>query len=215
MQKKNLFIMPTVGCSRVSVSGSAVGRRNLSSWDETNSRGITLVELAIVISVIATVAMALAFSYTDWIGKYKVEKVTKELYADLMNVRHMAMTRKYDFFADFNFPAPPAGHGTYRIAEDTDGDGEGDDDADGVIDAGGHTFLSPKAVEYAISNNFDKILRFDKRGIAQPGGTLCFFTDKDPDYDCIVISRTRINMGKLTRQQDNGGICNSENCATK
>jgi hypothetical protein len=42
---------------------------------------------------------------------------------------------------NFNFPSSPAGDGTYRIAEDIDEDAEGDNDADGVIDVAGHTFL--------------------------------------------------------------------------
>ena len=118
---------------------------------------------------------------------------------------------------------PPAGAGTYRLAEDTDDDGEGDDDADGKIDAAGHTFLSsfPKTVEYAIETNFeDKIINFDRRGFVQPrgqalGGTICLFTDNAPDYDCIVISQTRINIGKLSKQPNDGGVCNSGNCDIK
>ena len=223
MHKKDLFRMLTVGCLRVFVSGGATGSLNIAPREEMNNRGVTLVELIVVISVIASLAIALGFSYVDWMGKYKVEKATKELYADLMNVRSMAMTRNCDHFVDFNFPAPPAGHGTYRIAEDTDDDGEGDDDSDGIIDAAGHTFLPPfpKTVEYTIENNFeDKIINFEKRGIVQPrgqaaGGTICFFTDNDPDYDCIVISQTRIIMGKLNKQQSNGGECKADNCDTK
>jgi type II secretory pathway pseudopilin PulG len=215
MQKK---IFSTAGCVRMVVSGSA--RREAGAPKVMNNSGITLVELIGVISVIATLAAALGFSYVDWIGKYKVEKATKELYVDLMNVRCMAMTRNCDHFADFNFPAPPAGYGTYRIAEDTDEDDEGDADEDGIIDAGVHTFFSsfPKTVEYPITNNFTgKIINFDKRGIIQPrgqsfGGTICFFTDNDPDYDCIVISQTRIIMGKLI---SNTVECKAENCVKK
>ena len=209
MHKKDHFRILTVGCLRVLLSGGAAGaiRQNILLKEKRNNRGVTLLELIVVISVVGILASVLGFSYVDWMGKYKVEKATKELYADLMNVRCMAMMRNSNHFVDFNFPAPPAGYGTYRIAEDTNGDCEGDDNADGIIDASGHTFLPsfPKTVEYPITNNFiGRIINFDKRGIVQPrgkalGGTICFFTDKDPDYDCIVISPTRIIMGKLTQ----------------
>ena len=121
-----------------------------------SNKGVTQVELIAVVSVIAGLTIAFGYSYVDWMGKYKVEKATKELYVDLMNARSMAMTRSCDYFVDFNFPAPPAGHGTYRIAEDTDSDGEGDDDSDGIIDVAGHTFLPPfpKTVEYPITKQF-------------------------------------------------------------
>lgn len=217
MHKKDLFKMLTSGCLLLAVSDSARRTAN-APGGKMDNRGVTLIELIVVISVIAILAVPLGFSYADWMGKYKVEKATKELYADLMNVRVMAMTRNRDHFMDFNYPTPPAGFGTYRIAEDTDEDAEGDDNADGKIDAAGHTFLPsfPKTVEYPITNNFNgKIINFDKRGIVQPIGTICFFTDYDPDYDCIVISKTRIIMGKLKKQSGNGGECDKDNCAKK
>ena len=223
MHKKNLFRMLTAGCLRAFVYGSVTGGLNITLKEEINDRGVTLIELIIGISIIGILATGLGFSYADWMGKYKVEKATKELYVDLMNVRCMAMTGACDYFVDFNFPEPPAGYGTYRMAEDTNEDGEGDADTNGIIDAAGHTFLPsfPKTVEYTIENNFEnKIINFDKRGIVQPrgqaaGGTICFFTDNDPDYDCIVISQTRIIMGKLKNQPGNGGECDADNCAKK
>jgi len=187
-----------------------------------NNGGITQVELIIVVSIISSFAMAIGFTYAAWMGKYKVEKAARELYVDLMNTRCMAMTRNRDHFVDFNFPSPPAGQGTYRIAEDTNEDNEGDDDADGIIDPDGHTILAPRTVEYPITwgTTTPRIINFDKRGIVQPrgqalGGTICFFSDNDPDYDCIVISRTRIIMGKLKKQPDNGGECKAANCEKK
>lgn len=217
MHKKNLFRMLTAGCLRAFVYGSATRGLNIALKEETNNRGVTLIELVIVISIIGVLAVGLGFSYADWMGKYKVEKATKELYVDLMNVRSMAMMRNCDHFADFNFPAPPAGCGTYRTAQDTNEDGEGDADANGIIDAGGNTFLPSfsKTVEYPIVNNFTGIINFDKKGIVQPSGTICFFTDKDPDYDCIVISPTRIIMGKLKKQPGDEGECDADNCAKK
>ncbi len=190
--------------------------------------GVTLVELMVVIAIIGILMIALGFSYVGWQGAYKVEKATKDIYTDLMDARSRAITRGQTYFADFNTPAPPAGRGTYRIAEDTDNDGEGDADADGVIDAGNNILLTfPKTVEYPIAWG-STIIIFDKRGIVQPratplGGTICIFTDADgdgasdsnPDYDCIEISQTRINMGKITTQNTAGGVCNAANCVAK
>lgn len=225
MHRKDLFLILTVGHVRGAVSDGAIRpiRQDILLKGEMNSMGLTLIELIVVITIIGTLAAALGFSYADWMGKYKVEKTVNDLYADLMNARSMAMTRNSDYFMDFNFPAPPAGYGAYRIAEDTNGDCEGDENKDGIIDAAGHTFLPsfPKKVEYPIANNFkSKIINFDKKGLVQLknltfGGTICFFTDIDPDYDCIVISQTRIIMGKLKKQPGKGGECAADNCFKK
>jgi len=190
-------------------------------------QGVTLIELLVVIAIVGILVVALGFSYVGWQGRYKVEKATKDIYSDLMTARSMAMTRNRFYFADFNFPAPPAGKGTYRIAEDANDDSAGDADANGEIDAAGHTFLPsfPKTVDYAISSDAGGIITFDKRGIISSPSLLppvtevvvCITAGSDaaPDYDCIEISQTRLTIGKLTKQISNGGACNEANCEAK
>ena len=84
-------------------------------------RGVTLVELIVVIAVIGILAIALGFSYVGWQGAYKVEKTTKELYTDLMDARSRAMSQGRMYFVDFNFPHRCSYDS--MIAEDTDDDG--------------------------------------------------------------------------------------------
>jgi len=179
-----------------------------------NSKGITLIELLVVVAIIAILAVALAFSYQGWQGAYKVERDTKNIYTDLMDARGRAISRGQEYFADFNTPAPAAGQGTYRIIEDTNGNVANN------AGAGDNVLLTfPKTVAYAVTWAGGTI-QFNRRGIVQPsatplGGTICIFTDFDPDYDCIVISRTRINMGKIITQDTAGGECDAANCNVK
>jgi len=195
-------------------------------------RGVTLIELVVVIAVIGILAIALGFSYVGWQGAYRVEKTTKDLYTDLMDARSRAMGQGRMYFADFNFPAPPANLGRYRIASDenvnavlTD-DAEGDNDANGVIDAG-HTFLpsiNPKTIDFPVTfSSGATIINFGKSGLVEPdvhppletSWQICLTTTADPDYDCINFSQTKINMGKLRTQISAGGLCNADNCAEK
>ena len=155
-----------------------------------NSRGITLIELLIVFAIIGILGSSLAYAYSGWMGRYNVEKQTKEIYSDLMTARMMALTRNRAYFVDF----PSAT--TYRIVEDTN-----DNNA---INAGtGDTVLPsfPKTVEYDNNANGFGIpltFKFNSRGLISPLRTIWITHSTDPDYDCIVISSTRINMGQMS-----------------
>lgn len=153
-----------------------------------NNHGRTLVESLIAVMTIGILGGSLGFVYSGWLGRYKVEKQTNEIYSDLMTARMMAMNRNRTHFVDFS------GATTYRIVEDTDENSD-------INVAAGDTVLFPKTVEkdnnvngYGIPVTF----KFNSRGTISPQRTLWITHATDPDYDCIVISATRINMGQMS-----------------
>jgi prepilin-type N-terminal cleavage/methylation domain-containing protein len=79
--------------------------------------GITLVELMIVMSIVAILAVALGIEYSGWMGRYKVEKTIKDMHGDLMSARLKAMQMNRVFFFDVS----PNGK-YYRVSQD-DSDG--------------------------------------------------------------------------------------------
>jgi prepilin-type N-terminal cleavage/methylation domain-containing protein len=160
--------------------------------------GITLVELIIVISIIGILAVALGFEFTGWMGGYRVESQTKEMYVDLMNARARAMQRNRLHFVGLV-------NNQYSISEDVNENGS--PDAAEILPA------FPKSLNYNIQwNGTGSQITFDTRGLATTARTICISSTANPDYDCIEISFTRINMGQITPR---GGACNATNCVAK
>jgi prepilin-type N-terminal cleavage/methylation domain-containing protein len=150
--------------------------------------GITLIELIVVITIIGILAVALGFSFQGWIGGYRVESQVKEMYVDLMNARARAMQRNRLHFVVVNA-------GDYQVYEDTD-----DDSAiPPPIDAGDTRILrpDPKPFHPNYQSLWANTVTMDTRGLVSPNGTIRFNIGSSvPDYDCIVLFPTRINIGR-------------------
>lgn len=82
-------------------------------------QGATLIELSVVLGVVGVLVAATAFSYQGWMGRYKVEKATCELYTDLMRARLLAIQTNRHHFAVLN-------DYSYSVTEDTNGNGSND-----------------------------------------------------------------------------------------
>ncbi len=185
--------------------------------------GVTLIELLVVITIATVLIVALGFEFTGWQGKYKVESQIKDIYDDLLEARVRAMQINRVHFVSLLTPT------TYTVHDD-DSDGTAKvPDGDGALQlqAGApavtlDTRLGsfPKNVEFDMKwNNADiaaqENLEFNTRGLAMNLGSISIFIDRDgdsekdfvPDYDCIVIFRTRINLGQLNAA---GDTCNAK-----
>ncbi|MBA4373432.1 MAG: hypothetical protein C0402_11305 [Thermodesulfovibrio sp.] len=155
-------------------------------------QGTTLIELSMVLGVIGVLIATTALAYQGWLGRYKVEKATCELYTDLMQARLLAIQTNRHHFAVLN-------DFSYSIAEDTNDSGSRDS---------GDRLLPnfPKPLTHLLcKNGIGNGLTFDKRGMISQIRTLWFTSSTYPDYDCMKISRSRIVVG-----QYEGGACNAK-----
>jgi Tfp pilus assembly protein FimT len=179
--------------------------------------GVTLIELIVVICVMVVLVTALGFSFRGWVGKYKVESQMKEMYVDLMNAKSRAMQKNRAHFMSLTTTQ-------YTVQEDISPWPDGDEilnASDNFRPAG---YIDPIPLvqknlgpDHPITWNVSATVTFDKQGLstANQDQTICSDTSLDADYNCIVISTTRITTGKLTTKIPDGGACDATNCIAK
>ncbi|MHB8880586.1 MAG: prepilin-type N-terminal cleavage/methylation domain-containing protein [Thermodesulfovibrionales bacterium] len=104
-----------------------------------NSRGMTLLELMVVIAVVGILLVALGISYFGWKGRYDVERTIKGLYSSMSDARTRSLQTNRTFFVDFS-----ANGQLYRVT---------DDDSNGVAKvADGDGVFQPQAA-WAVPQN--------------------------------------------------------------
>jgi len=182
--------------------------------------GLSLIELIVTITIIGILVAALSTQFTGWRKAYKVESQLKELQMDLMDTRAKAMQRNRMHFARLDTDG-------YQVHEDTNPAPDGNN----TLDVGSDALILDKELSegYPITwSGGDNELDFLQSGMSDIDGskTICI-NDNDPtdndehyfdaDYNCIVVTATRINLGKLGEKYSVLGpsACSEDNCAAK
>ncbi len=152
-----------------------------------NNRGLTLTELMVAIVIVAILIGVAGYSLRGRMMGYRIENQVKGMYADLMSARARAMQQSRIHFVQVTAA-------NYQIFEDTN--------EDGVFNAGDNQIWpAAKPLEYTPS--WTNTIIMDTRGrvsnnVTPLGATITFNIGSNaPDYDCIVLSTTRINIGKM------------------
>lgn len=161
--------------------------------------GFTLVELMVVIALIGILTAMAIMDLTQANSKYTVESYTREIHSILMKARNDAATTNVQQVITL-------AANQVQVTQDDDGDGIVEaTDGNGAVDAGEPTTTTayPRfAIQFAINP-----IIFDRRGMAnavvnQTLQITGYPANAQPGADCIVLSATRVNMGRW-----DGGQC--------
>lgn len=157
--------------------------------------GMSLIEIMIVISILGLMLVFLSNSYQNWSERHRVENEVKEFYADLMDARARAMQKNRSHFVNLTLTGTQ--YTRYAVYEDTNPGPDGN----GVLETAADARVREIQPRYAVvtSPAGTSQIRIDRDGtidvdavtirVPQPGVV-------QADYDCIVVRRTRIKMGR-------------------
>ena len=142
--------------------------------------GLTLVEMITVMAIMSSLLTMGSLSFGRMSQKYAIEGQTRAIYTELMNLRLKAMYKKKVHTATL----------TSRLFT-TYSSLDKDNKPVGLI--------SSKNLDWIIVPNAKvATIRFDTHGLTSNLGSVCTEPSDNPAaLDSIIISMTRINMGKL------------------
>ena len=156
--------------------------------------GFSLVELIVAIAIMGILLAVGSINFSSWQRKYAIEAQVQEMATDLNDLRVAAILKKRGHSVELK----PTSY-VFRIySSETD------------FSKGNGTIVLTKQPKYRVTTltgaDIDAFVKIDERGyvsgVTLPSLAIGLATTTDVTQNCLVMSITRVNTGKL-----NGGNC--------
>ena len=175
-----------------------------------NRSGFTLLEIIIVLALAGILLSIATLNFNSWMKRSELDKQAKELYADIMNARQIALTTKINYGIVLGASATENPVSSYSFKRYSS-------------EGGPQKVLYVKQVTYSVTksnwvNPAKNEILFDERGImVDPiDKTLCIFSTLNPALDALVITQSRVGLGKIINQgARNATLCKKANIELK
>lgn len=163
-------------------------------------KGFSLIELIVTIGIISILLSLATLNFNRWTQKQNIEKEVKQMYADMMSMRQQALVTGMNH--DVQFPnSKSISFRRYSSEGDVTG-----------------LQVNHASLPYPVIISNTNPIEFNHRGlmIDPLDKVVCVFSDADPSVDSIVITQSRISMGKIKNQgSKDAGACKKSNIEFK
>lgn len=154
-----------------------------------NSRGFSLIELIIIVSIMAILLTIATIDFNSWTRKYQTEAQTREIYSDLVKFRLNAIQRKQRsavfygpksyVFKTYSSPFENVAKGTQVLSKT-------------------FNYEIKKGTDLNVFDIASDCVEFDSRGITNNQMTIIVLpVQYNAGENCILVSAGRTNIGRM------------------
>ncbi len=138
------------------------------------NRGFTLIEILVVVALIGTLLGIATLNFSQYVTKAGIANQTRLMYGDLMEYHTKALFEKKKWTFKFSSNL----YGIYSSAD---------------------TSVAPVAtvtLKYPITYSNTGDIVYVSHGLASLGKTICVAAENNAVVDSVVVSETRVQVGK-------------------
>jgi prepilin-type N-terminal cleavage/methylation domain-containing protein len=143
--------------------------------------GVTLIELAVVMAIIAIMGVCLAPAIGEWLGNYRIKQAARDIVSNLQFAKMRAISRRLEYRVNFD-----VANNQYRLWVN---------DSGWVPDPEGVVLSTPRGVDITSAGFSGGVSRaeFNPDGTAS-NGTITIVNDQGKQYNVVVYRTGRIKI---------------------